>query len=365
MTSISPRQRVNLPLVIGSWVVGALMIGGAFWQEHYHRWRGVSLETLISVGSAFLLAGVLFFLQRSFLTDVEEIASRTATGVADARIDERVQEVDLRLDQLDERMAEVLAERRRVHDAAVEAIGRPTFESVAGALAVANSLDSLAYGHVTVQASHDLTELGLECSWGTDWGNGRFGEDGRDRLTFRPHVYADDRGSGPHYIYEIDWGPNETVDQVYLRLRQQLESRGRWKTEGTLDWRMALRNLQRSLDLAIRSRRRDTDEWVIEGALFELVGEEWAVTEAGLECPLHDYILRESEFPDRNPLARIARRGEPPKEFRPPKPDWVDEELWEELLWRGGKHFPISKGPAIMAPSWAALSEGPGSNSND
>lgn len=361
MTGDPNREQVNLPLVLASWLVGAILIGSAFWLEHYHAWIGVSIATLISVGTAFLLAGALFFLERGFLTSVERIASRTATEVADARIDERVEEVDIRLDQLDQRMSEVFEERRRSHDAAIDAMNHPTFESVAGALAVANGLDALAYGHVTVQASHDLSELGLECSWGRDLGDGRFGEAPRDQLMFRAHIYADERKGGSQWVYEVTWEPTESVEQVGLRLREQLESRGSWKGEETLDWPMALRNLQKSLAVAVRSRRRDSDEWVTEGALFELVDEEWAITDAGLECPLHNFILRETEFPDRNPLyGMVNRTREPESPYRPPRPDWTDQGLWDELLRRGGKHFPIQKGPVAMQPSWIPIKVAPG-----
>jgi len=124
-------ERVNIPWIIGSWSIGALLIAGAFYTEHFYRWRGVSIDTMVSVGSAFLLADVLFFLQRRFLVEVEEAVERAATSAADARIDERVQEVDARLDELGERMNEVLAERKTRQDRAVQgqalgaACGRP------------------------------------------------------------------------------------------------------------------------------------------------------------------------------------------------------------------------------------------------
>jgi len=353
-------ERVNIPWVIGSWSIGALLIAGAFATEHFYRWRGVSIDTMVSVGSAFLLAGVLFFLQRRFLVEVEEAVERAATSAADARVDERVQEVDARLDELGERMNEVLAERKTRQDRAIQAMDVPTFESVAGALAEANKLGAFAYDHVTVQASRDLNELGLEFSWGIDLGDGRFGQPQRAVLMVSAHVYADERGSGARWVIETPWEAGDTADQVGLRLREQLENRGRWRGNDTLDWPRALRNLKRSLDIAISSRRRDGGEFTIQGALFELVGDEWAITDAGLECPPRGFILPESAFPDRNmaALRRIRNKGEV-EEWSPSPPEWVDVALWDELVLRARQHFPIPNGPILGSPGWIALKDPP------
>jgi hypothetical protein len=329
----------------------------AFSEEHFHKWRGVSLQTMVSVGAAFLLAGVLFFLERRFLKEINDVAATAATAAADARMDQRDQQVTLRLDQLDERMNELLETRARRQDESVRALDVPTAESVANALAEANKLGAIAYGHVTVQASRDLYELGLEFSWGADAGDGRFGMPARAVLMVRGRVYADERSHRPRPVIETEWQVNEASEEIGLRLREQLESRGRWQGDGTLDWPMALRNLQKSLDLAIRSRRRDGSSGLIRGALFELVGDDWAITEAGLECPSRDFLLSEREFPE-----RYTMRGVRPKEaeaWRPEPPEWVDSALWDELLTRGRQHYPIDRGPIMGTLSWTPLKEGP------
>lgn len=259
------RERVNLRWVVGSWVVGGLSIAAAFVMEHFYSWQGVSLETMVNIGTALLLAGVLFFLQRRFVTDVEEVVSRAAISAADERIDEHVGQVGARIDELEERMNEVLTARRQRQDEAIGSLDVPTFESVATALAEANTLGALAYDHVTVQASTEITELGLEFSWGVDLGDGRFGRRRRAVLMVSGHVYADERAGGSRPVIETTWEPGDPAEEVGLRLREQLENRGRWHGNGTLNWPMALRNLKRSLDLAVRSRRRDGTGLVLEG----------------------------------------------------------------------------------------------------
>lgn len=353
-------EEVNLRWVIASGLLGALLIGIAFAMEDVHKWQGVSTETMVSLGSAFLLAAVLFFLQRRFVTQVSVAASRAATTAVDTRIYERDREVEARLDQLDQRMADVLAERSRRQDAAVRALDIPTYETVADALAEANRLGALANGRVMVQASTALDELGLQFSWGQDAGDGRFGSPGGPVLTVHGEVYADEQSVGGRPVIETPWQPGEPAHTVGLRIRAQLETSGRWHGEGTLDWPMALRNLQRSLDIAIRSRRRDDSEGLLQGALFELVGEDWAITEAGLECPRHKYLRPETSFPERPGRGRRAGNKEDDYEsWMPEQPAWTESELWELLIRRAKPRFPIRRGPMSAAPRWSPLLQGP------
>jgi hypothetical protein len=331
-------------------------VAAAFVTEHYYSWKGAAVETLVSVGTAFLLAGVLFFLQRRFVAQVEEAVTKTAESAAEARVEDRVRQVDARIDELGERINEALAARRQRQDAAVQALDAPSYRTVATALAEANKLGALATGHIRVQGSRDRGELALDFSWGIDRGDGRFAQPQRTKLEVSAHIYADERGQGARPVIETTWEPNDSAEQVGLRLRELLELRGRWRGGGTLDWSMALRNLQKSLDVAIRSRRRDGNSWMVEGALFELVDDEWAITDAGLECPLRGFNLRESEFPD---LVRARSQQGPPAPWRPVPPEWVDSQLWEQLLARARGYFPIRRGPMLSTPNWIALREGP------
>lgn len=337
-----PNQRVNWPWVLGCGVSGAILIVAAFLLEHFLDWQGVSLETMTSGGIAFLLAGVLFFLERLFLKDVGDAAATAAVAATDARIVEYEEQVNIRLDQLDDRMNDLLEARRKRQDEIIQALDDPTAQSVANALAAANRLGAIAFGHVTVQSSRDFDEVGLEFSWGVEVGDGRFGERRQSVLMIRAHIYSDERSGGRTPAIEVTWQMDESAEQIGLRLREQFELRGRWQSDDTLDWPLSLRKLKRSLDIAIRSRRRDGSSGTIQGALFEFVTDEWAITDAGLECPSQIYVLGESEFPERYSMkdSRIKRLAQ----FRPDKPQWVDATLWDELLRRGGKHFPINRG---------------------
>jgi hypothetical protein len=123
---------------------------------------------------------------------------------------------------------------------------------------------------------------------------------------------------------------------------------------------MALRNLQRSLDIAIRSRRKDDGDFLIHGALFELVGEEWAISEAGLECPTRGYLVSETDFMDEPPPLPLPSPNRAAYEqCQPQRPDWVEGGLWQILVARAKPHFPIRRGPVAMIPRWAPLTKTP------
>lgn len=354
-----PPERINYGWIIGSGVVGVALLGAASVTQYALNWTGFPVETLISVGTAFLLAGALYFLQRRFVIGVvartaESVATRTAETVAEAVVDEKVKELDARLDQLGERMNEVLTERHRRQDAAVEAMGVPTFYSIAGALAEANKLGAIADGQVRVQASNDRNELALDFSWRHERGDGRFSQAARDALTIEAHIYADQVGYGVRPVIATIWEAGEQAEQVGLRLREQLENRGRLKNATTLDWPMALRNLKQSVDLAIRSRRRDGTGW-LKGALYELVTSGWAITDAGLETPGGGVVLAESAFPD----LRGGGSAGMLKDWPPPAPGGMDQDLWDELLRRGSLHFPIRHLPFVSEPPWFPLTKPP------
>jgi hypothetical protein len=355
-----PREKVNVPWVVGSWAIGAALIGLAFAVEKFYEWQGASVETLISVGSAFLLAGVLFFIQRRFIFQVTTATSQAVATAVDARFDERVEAVDTRLDQLDERMTELLTERNKRQDETVEALDHPSFATLAEALATANGLGALAFDRVTVQASSSLDGVGLEFSWGMEASVGGVGIHSGPALRVKGTIYADQNSNARRPLIQTTWLPGESVESVGLRLHEQIERGGRWKGEGSFDWALALHNLQRSLDVAVRSQRHDSSDWIVEGALFELVGDDWAITMYGLECPERGYKLSESTFPSRPfPSPRSNPVREDYEAWSPQKPEWVEPELWELLVRRGKQHFPISHAPAIMTPSWFPLPQGP------
>ena len=306
---------------------------------------------MVDLGSAVLLAGVLFFLERRFVRNVEVVATRVATTTADSRIDEQSQRTAGKFEELSRRMDDLVRERSSRQDSAIEALENPTFRSVATALAEANKLNAFPFGEIAVQASRDWAEMRLAFSWVSHAGDGRFGIPAGPRLQIRgllPH-----KPGVPYVSIGTTWTAGDATEDVGDRLRQQLEQAGRWEGAQTFDWLKTLDNLSRSIEIAIRSRRRDSDGWRLAGALFELVGDDWAITDGGLECPPREFRLDPSAFP-----SRPAKMGSLKYDWEPEAPPWVSSDLWHELTRRCVSYFPVEKGPAAMTVS-VPLTEGP------
>ena len=353
----SRHQRANWPWIVGSEGLGLVLIAVAFYVEDKHRWTGASEATLIDVGSAFLLAGVLFFVQRRFLKDVSDVVQKAATeevaaqiGPLRVRLDELAREVDEDLRQRDEES--VAAARAMEEDT--------TYYTVATLLAAANDLGALYQDTVTVQASTNPDELGLEFSWIDDLGDGRFGVEPHIALRVRGRIYADIEGrSDGRPVIQTDWQPSMLAKQVGVELISQVRHKSRWNGSGTLDWQFALRNLRQAVELAIRSRQRREVEGLLQGALIEMVNDEWFITDAGIECPGRGYLLAEHTFFEKIRKPGLIGMIDDPRWAPPARPEGVDDVTWQRIVARAKWVFPIRRGPVIMAPTWRGRKEPP------
>jgi hypothetical protein len=148
----------------------------------------------------------------------------------------------------------------------------------------------------------------------------------------------------------LEWQPSESSIDFGNRVMRELMRLGWWQGDNNF-WATAIGNLQRTIAVAMASRRRDSGAWVLGGSVIELVGSEWAITEAGLEAPRHGFIVGQRSFP--NPIEQLARniQGAKVKEWKPPsKPDWADSEEWAYLISRGKSLFPRRDIAALMIP---------------
>ena len=107
----------------------------------------------------------------------------------------------------------------------------------------------------------------------------------------------------------------------------------------------------RAIVLSVAYKRRDTTvPWRLHGGLYELHGEDWAITEAGIEYrPASQIVLAEADFPDpagRSGMTSASDLGE----WAPAPSAGADPVEWQYVLWRGMFHFPVYRGPARAQP---------------
>ena len=345
-----PSTQIRWKWVVLCLVFGGVFWGGAFLTQAEFGWTGIFPDWMLHVGTAIGLAGVLFLLEQHFTTSVTAATGKLVQE-AEERVETKTRELSTRLDKLGEQFRSGLEARNVAQDAAIAALESDvSFDTVTRALEVANDIGALANGFATVQASVDPDELALEFRWWTtSWPPGR--SDG-----FAPELSVqaepDFSTPGDHYVIQVVWAPDQPASEVGIALAEQLQQRNRWKGPGTLDWQQTIQNLIRTLDVAIKSQRRTEGAWNLHGPLIELVGDNWALTDAGIECPDKGYVFPETEFPERGGPGRF---GKPPPEWAPAKPNWADDAEWQRLLRRGKKVFPRNRGPARFASGSQAM----------
>lgn len=311
---------------------------------------GVSIDVLVHVGGTLLLAPLLPFLERGLTRRVVQENKRMVQEQT-AGLQEQVDSLATRLDQLqglvDQQDAENVQDQDRIIDALSE---EASFANVASAMTVANVVGAFPEGEVTVQASAE-PRIDLSFSWQYHIGDGRFSEPSGNFLGIKAHVDADPRGGGTPVI-QTTWKPTEKTETVIGRINDQLRDRDRWNGPKTIDWGQVFRDLHRAIALSVAYKRRDiTVPWRLHGGLYELHGEDWAITEAGIEYrPASQVVLDEAEFPDaaaRSGMTSPSVLGE----WAPAPPAGADPVEWQHVLWRGLFHFPVYRGPARAQPA--------------
>ena len=175
--------------------------------------------------------------------------------------------------------------------------------NVASAMTVANMVGAFPEGEVTLHASTDPM-IDLAFSWQHHMGGGRFSEPSGTFLGVKAEVAADPHGGGTPVIQTI-WKPAENAETVIGRINDQLRERDRWNGPRTIDWEQVFRDLHRAIVLSVAYKRRDASvPWQLHGGLYELHGENLAITEAGIEYrPTSQIVLDEGDFRSR-PRAR-------------------------------------------------------------
>ena len=164
-------------------------------------------------------------------------------------------------------------------------------------------------------------------------------------------LVAPDPGGGTPVIETI-WRAKESAESVIRRINEKLRERDRWNGQGTVNWEQAFRDLHRAIVLSVAYKRRDTTaKWQLHGGLYELHGEDWAITEAGIEYrPSGQVVLSETDFPSATDPLRSSRLSDP-FVWAPDPPDGAPAEEWRHILWRGLFHFPLDHGPVTGQPT--------------
>jgi hypothetical protein len=347
-------ERVRWRWVIGCTAVGLALLTVALKGQTWWKWQGVAPGIVVNLGTAFLIAAVLFFMERRFTARVVQAGKRAVAEAAEQveeRLEQQTEALSARIDDLQEQVDRRMQDRAQEQDRKIANLREvASFDTVTEAMTEANRFRAIVWGGVTVPASSDPDGIAVTFRWGFDR-NKMLTDGPRPRLDIIVTIEADFDLPGLRPYIATPWEPSETPAEVADRLIQALQLAGRWNGPGTLDWPLALRNLHRALELAVTSRRdgQAVGTWRLHGALYELIGEDWAITEAGVENRADsNVVLRESDFP----ATSHKPWGKPADEWPPEKPQWATAEEWDRVLRHGERKLPMDHGPVATSPIW-------------
>lgn len=353
MSAIAATSRIRWRWVVLPLAIGAALLGLAGWLESNWQWQGVSTSILVNAGVALALAGLLIILGQVVIVLVEASEQRMEerTSRVEERLETATRDLSARIDDLAEGTAQRVSDTVERQQAAVDHLNDEVrFDTVARALAAANETRSLANGVLTVEASEQQPPLRLQFMWGMHRGDERFNEPPGPALDVE--VDLDHLGS-PRPVISVTWRAQDHPIDVGARIVDALKREGCWEGDETLRWDLALQHLVEALNVAIHSRNRVQGHWHLHGGLYEVVDDDWALTEAGIEHRERGVVIPEDAFPDR--LEAMAAGG-----FDPPRPEFVSPEDWEHLVRRGRTLFPRNHMIGFLVePSWYPLAVPP------
>jgi hypothetical protein len=359
------RKKPRLWLVGLTAIVGlaAIIVAGNPGWFGQKSWPLTSVvpSVLVNLGTALIIAALLVFLEPAFTKRVRLIVEG-ATNAAEERVMQQVTNLQQHVDTLTERTAEELRNRDAQTDRALVTLTEsPSFEGVTRVLEQANDLNALADGIATVQGGTDPPDdkepdldnplsVRVRFLWGT-----RPGEPEPSLLVqavceqseylFASLKLDESRADSNDYLCsEIPWNSTDTAEHIGVQLITDLRSKNLYRGAETLDWGKTLSELARTIAVAVATRRGGESRWP-RSTLFELVGNDWAITKMGLEYKGKKEfgpVFYSDDFPTMFPSGRDYESG---AESIPRLPSPDGPQPSERVLIRAAAYLPLRPSP--------------------
>jgi hypothetical protein len=354
---------VLLTIVLG---VALIIIAGNPGWFGLKSWP-LAQSVLVNFGTAFVLAAVLVLLQPAFKRTVQKAvntAVRPVTG--------KVTDLQERVDTLTERTNNLLRARDERVDQNIMALDdSPSFETITAALQDANDMKAFVDGIATVQGGKDPSDdrdvdLGNPLSvrvrflWGSHPGAPDASLlvqvvcDQGQYLNAHPEFYGSPLDNNDQKVYEIVWQPGNPPEDVGAEIRQGLVSEGLYRGGDAFEWGKTIIELKRTISVAVASRRGG--EWPT-APLFEVVGDDWAITREGVEYRYSREfgpVFMEEDFPSIYPGG--PNYNVPDFTFRwpPQSPSGVPQPS-DRVLTRAAAYLPLRNFPPNTPTGWKPI----------
>ncbi|MBP2215978.1 hypothetical protein [Arthrobacter sp. CAN_C5] len=276
-------------------------------------------SVITNVGTAFITAGLLALFEPLLTRKVREEA-KAAALVEAAPLAER-------LDTLEDRVGAAVAEEVKRQDETLHAAEQNfAYDSVFRLLTQAVEVGALAGEEIFIQATDNPGEVTLSIAL-------KHIDNVFDRETVgTSHVLvlrAESTLTDSDEILESTWSPSEEFTDVARHLVLALSKAG----AGILNipWGRVATRFTRALSLAVRSRRRDSDEIRLKGRLREVVADIWFITDQGLQCPTHNFQIEAAKWP---PIRMDGGLGGLLRTKAVAKPSTADQAEWDYVFAR-------------------------------
>lgn len=300
-----------------------------------------------------LLAAVLFLAEPRFTRRVVEAAGQGVSDQVRAAVEESTGDLAHRLDDLESILMKRKKDEASLQEAVVDAVEDDvSHRTISQALAEANRVGAVG-GGIVVRAAPTLQGPFVKFQY-VQYNDGRWPGRREGEVALEVSVPVEKRpGDIGTPVIVCDWNADKSAEDVDAELRQKLKAAGYWEFSNALNFALALKEFTRGLKLALASSRSDSTGGTLKGALYQLVNEEWAITEAGIECPMQNYLFPESDFPEKDPHA-LGPDNRPP--FLPAAPSFVDGDTWSYLIEKGKAYFPTPRGRGFYTPTFSPYS---------
>lgn len=276
--------------------------------------QDVTESVLTNLGTAAFALVFFYVAEKKLVRKVradQDRAVRTAISGLAERLSEIEDGVNFETDK---------AEKERERNIAGLGSDRFDFESLSRALQQADNDGALAEHSIGIPASDVPGHLVMEFSI-RHYANPESDSKGSNELRLTLHGPGSDGiGSSEQQRLTEIWDPREGIDSVISRLQREARKAGLLRSGVEFQWKQALERLPKALLIADQSTDSEPRIGLIEGRAYEFVGENWAITTAGIESLASSYKLR---FPYSDRVSSLDR-----PDYRP---DDASEDEWNYL----------------------------------
>lgn len=334
------RESFNWGWVLGTVGVGGALIALGIIGDLRWEWEPIISGTLTSVGATFLLAFVIFVMERRFTRTVTRRVEESTRAI----VNEQTRVLSSRLGDLEAQLDERREAARAVHTEVIQAIvDDVSYDSITAGLQECQGSGAIGHG-ITVSASEDDPQLLVTIRWAPNIvsnGRGRFEPDGSgDHLTLT--VVTDRRdGEIGAPVAETEWLPGLHPVDVADRMDTTLRQIGRLKEAKAWNLPHAVSSLVSALSLAMADQHAERGSERLRGQLLEALPGGWAITtevlqnvDTGIQLTPADLGLRPG------PQQSIRGFSTTPRPITtPPAPEGTDDRLWAFVFGRAVSHF--------------------------